>query len=754
MIFQETSWKPLASSLTLLPWISGLIVSGVFSASPVFAQSIIQDSATTLLNGGADCSGSCSITGGTLNDTSLIHTFKTFNVDTGATVTFDDPGVVNIIGRVTTIDPNNLSTINGTLAVSGAANLFLINPNGLIFGTDAALNISGDFIASTAENVVFDSTVMNSEDPTVVPLLTLSTPIGLQLGTNSGDIIVNTPTGSGGFARLGGIHGQTLAFVGRNVELTPGAEIQVFDLAGPSGGAIQLTATEAITLTGGTIENGLVGDGDGSNRIILDAPTVSLTGGTQVILGSFGTGELGQIDVNADTLLIDNTDSPRGDFIGIASVFGSTASGGDINIQTDNVRLINGGGIFSRTLGSGDSGNVSIQNTGTVEVSGFSDNGPSNISTTTSITRNPSDGSIISFDTGSGGSVAIDTAHLIVTRGGQIVSGTQTTGDAGSVSINASESVRLEGNTPDGRSGLFANALFQAGSGGDVIVDTPYLSLRDGATINVSNSPSSPTSPVPSGMGAAGSIRVQGTEIILLDSQSVLTADSVDGGGANIDLEADAIVLKNGSLITTSATGNATGGNINLDVSTLLAIGDSDITANAINNFGGKISITAAAILGAEFRTVLTPDNDITAFSEQGTEFSGQVLLVTPEIDPTQGVVVLPQVLVSSETIQAACGLQGDNTFVVSGQGGVPQSARHVLRGETVWQDLRWGSNITQNTFEDKSLTDEALNTEAIDQNIVLLEAQDWSINENSQVELISSITNGFEHMSLGCIGS
>ena len=752
MISREISWTPCIVSRTLLPWISGLAIIGIFSDYPASAQSIVQDSAVTLLNGGTSCSGSCTITGGTLNDSSLIHTFQTFNVDTAANVTFDDPGVENIIGQITTIDPSNLSTINGTLTVNGSANLFLINPNGIIFGTDAALDISGSFIASTAENVVFDSALINSGDPTVVPLLTLSTPIGLQLGVNSKDIVVNTPTGTNGFARLGGLHGQTLAFVGRNVELMPGAEIQVFDILGPSGGAIQLTATEAITMTGGTVENGLVGNGDGSNRIILDAPTVSLTGGTQVILGSFGTGELGRIDVNADTLMIDNTDSPRGDFIGIASVFGSTASGGDINIQTDNIRLVNGGRIFSRTLGSGDSGNVNIQNTGTIEVAGFSDNGPSNIAATTSITRNPSDGSILSLDTGSGGQVVIDTTRLIVTGGGQIVTGTQTTGDAGNVTIHASESVTLEGNTPDGRSGLFANALFQSGSGGNVTVNTPYLKLQGGATINVSNSPSSPTSPVPDGAGAAGNIVVQGAEVILLDNQSLLTADTVDGGRANIDLGADAIVLKNGSLITTSATGNATGGNIDLETGVILAIGNSDITANAVNNFGGKITVNAGAILGAEFRTVLTPDNDITAFSEQGAEFSGQVVLITPEIDPTQGAIALPQTVVNKEQIRAACGPQGDNTFVASGRGGVPQHASQMLRGETVWQDLRWSNVITKNTPEIQPSTNEAANTEAINTETALLEAQGWAIDENGQVELISGILNSSEQNTLGCL--
>lgn len=753
MISWDFFGKTRAASFELVLWISGFATSVIFSGYPALAQSIIQDSTTTLLNGGSSCSGACIITGGTANDGNIIHSFQRFNVDTGTTVIFDDPGVVNIIGKITAIAPENLSTIDGILAVNGTANLFLLNPNGIIFGPDAALDIPGSFIASTAENVIFDPAVINSGRPDIVPLLTLSVPVGLQMGTTSKDIVVSTPTGAGGFARLGGLHGQTLAFIGRNVELTPGAEVQVFDILGPSGGVLHLQATEALTMTGATVENGLVGHGEGRNRVILDAPTISLTGGTQVILGSFGSGELGQIDVNADTLIIDSTNSPRADFIGTASVFGSTASGGDINIQTENIRLVNGGSIFSNTLGAGEGGKVSVQNTETVEVVGFSDGGPSSIAATAIVPINFSNGSILSRDTGAGGEVIIDTARLTVVNGGQIVTGTQTTGDAGDVTIYASESVTLAGNTSDGRSGLFANALFESGAGGNVMVTTPYLTLKDGATINVSNSPSSSTSQIPLGTGAAGNIVVQDARIVLLDDHSLLTADTVDGGGANINLEADAVVLKNGSLITTSATGRATGGNIDIEAGVLLATGNSDITANAINSFGGKISVDARGILGAEFRSELTSDNDITAFSQQGVNFSGQVRLITSGIDPIQGAIALPQTLANKEQIQAVCGPQTNNAFVASGRGGLPEDATQVLRGNSIWQDLRWDNEITRNAPEvQTSPRPEILSQELGVTDAVLIEAQGLAIDENGQVELISTVNNEVEHGFTDCL--
>ena len=91
--------------------------------------------------------GTFDITGGTQKGANLFHSFEKFNVHSGESAVFNDSGIGNTIGRVTGGD---YSWINGTLK-SGAENLYLMNPAGMMFGPGVSLNLTGSFHVTTAD---------------------------------------------------------------------------------------------------------------------------------------------------------------------------------------------------------------------------------------------------------------------------------------------------------------------------------------------------------------------------------------------------------------------------------------------------------------------------------------------------------------------------------------------------------------------------------------------------------------------------
>ncbi len=178
------------------------------------------------------------ITGGSQVGNNLFHSFSRFSLPTGGFAIFNNVlDVQNIFSRVTGGFPSN---IDGMIQANGSANLFLINPNGIIFGPNAQLNIGGSFFATTANSLKFaDGTELNTSLSQTPPLLTVSVPIGLQYG-QPGAIAVQG-------AHLSVQPSQTLALIGGEVALSGGtlsAESGRVELGGVAGvGTVGLTAT-------------------------------------------------------------------------------------------------------------------------------------------------------------------------------------------------------------------------------------------------------------------------------------------------------------------------------------------------------------------------------------------------------------------------------------------------------------------------------------------------------------------------------
>lgn len=186
------------------------------------------------------------IEGGAIRGNNLFHSFGQFNVGEGQGAFFTNPaGIERIFTRA---EESSRSEIFGRLGVLGNADLFSINPNGIIFGANAQLSVGGSFLATTASGVKFDDgTFFNAKNPQSLPLLTINVPLGLQLEPNAGSIVNRSQFDSGILPNVFGspfgllvAPEKTLALVGGEVRLeggnltSPGGRIELGSVADTS----------------------------------------------------------------------------------------------------------------------------------------------------------------------------------------------------------------------------------------------------------------------------------------------------------------------------------------------------------------------------------------------------------------------------------------------------------------------------------------------------------------------------------------
>ncbi|MBN4004280.1 filamentous hemagglutinin N-terminal domain-containing protein [Nostoc sp. LPT] len=134
------------------------------------------------------------ITGGATRQINLFHSFQEFNISEGRGAYFFSPSadIQNILARVTGSNSSEIfgqlatfQIINGSIAGSNA-NLFLINPNGIVFGKNASLNVQGSFVGTTANGIQFGNQgVFSATNPQAVPLLSQCSRCGWREHQNS-----------------------------------------------------------------------------------------------------------------------------------------------------------------------------------------------------------------------------------------------------------------------------------------------------------------------------------------------------------------------------------------------------------------------------------------------------------------------------------------------------------------------------------------------------------------------------------------
>ncbi|WP_292706598.1 MULTISPECIES: S-layer family protein [unclassified Nostoc] len=761
----------------------------------------------------------------------LFYSFSNFSVPTGGSATFDltnTPNITTIFSRVTGRNVSNIDGLIRTINSNNSVSLFLMNPSGIIFGQNAKLDIGGSFISTTANSIKFsDGSEFSAVNPTSPSILTISVPIGLQMGSNPAPITVQgnghqltaanpnvpvtfsaTPTGlqvkpgqtlgliggnlnfTGGTltAKQGqvataaiasgqvgltasaqgwdfdysgvssfrdvqlaqqsmldasGIGGGRIQVQGANVSLTDGSTLLIQSFGLLPGGGIQVRATDTVNIQGSTPNETIVSGlrinqlGElGGGSIKIDTRRLSLQQGGEIRTQNYAKGASSDVQINATESLaiIGFTPLTRRNSNITTRSFGAGASGA-ITITSGDMTLLNGGGFAALAFSTGKAGNVTANVDRTLLIKG----------TEPTLVQRSGIASA-SVVTGNAGQVLVNAQRINIQAGGRISSSASAQGNGGSLTVNASESITVQGkgnglldySSIDASVIIFDKAFQRlynlppvpSGASGNVTLTTPQLNIIDGGVVGVRND----------GTGNAGNLLVN-ADTIDLNRQGRITATTRSGEGGNLYLQANSLILQHNSSITATASGNGNGGNVTINAPVIVGFENSDIIANALQGRGGNIQINTQGIFGLKYRDRLTPENDITASSEFGV--NGIVQINNIGVDPSSGLVELPVNLVdSSQQIATGCSSTNGSSFVATGRGGIPQNPTQEVRSDRTWYDIRDISAYRKTS---------SVTAQMPPSSEVLVQATGWHRNADGKIELITDKSNVQVQQALNC---
>jgi filamentous hemagglutinin family protein len=534
---------------------------------------------------------------GQIRGGNLFHSFGLFNVLTGESASFTGPGSINnIIGRVT---GGQRSVVDGLIRSEIAgANLFLLNPAGVLFGPNASLDVKGSFHVSTADYLKFADGAMFHADLARQSVLTTApvsafgflrqNPAGIDVVQSSLQVPEN----------------QTLSLIGGNINVigdpfftsqgiptlfAPAGEIQLASIASP--GEVPLAVQDLNVSTFGRLGEINIfnaafldasGNGGGhvvirggrllvgSSRVFADnAGDVDGTGlgvdvniaddafitGSVITTDSFGAGRARDLRITSDTLLVDN-------FSLIGSRPFASGNGGNVTINVDSLTLTNGALISNVTFGPGNAGRVQVTATDTVSLSGIEAGRTGILAITTSI--------------GDGGDVVIEAKNVIVGGQAQISASTFASGNSGTVRVTATDDVNLDSNGIGG-GGIFAVANNgSTGNAGGVLVEAKNVTVTGGATIFSGTF----------GPGNGGTVQVTATETVSLNgggsSVAASNASASTGSAGGVIVEAKNVTVNDQAQISSASFGTGNGGSIRVTAADTVSLDSSGlITASS-----------------------------------------------------------------------------------------------------------------------------------------------------------------------------
>ncbi|MDM8549900.1 filamentous hemagglutinin N-terminal domain-containing protein [Desulfobacterales bacterium HSG2] len=565
----------------------------------------------------------------------LFHSFSRFSIGAGETATFAGPASVrNIISRVTGGD---LSRIDGKLrsAVFGA-DLYLMNPAGVVFGPDASLDISGSFYATTAdylrlgENERFyampvEGEVLSSAPPTAFGFLD-ETAAGITFegkGGVTGEDRDGNPTG------LTVLEGERITLIGGDIEIrgtydendksplgnlsAPEGRIEMAAVASPGEAVLtesgpDVSSFEKLGETRLSDYAGITTSGEGSGNIFIRSGEFFADNGAEITADTSGDKDGGVTDIQADTISLTRNSRIFSDTKGngtSGSIFlratgsvnisdskvyadatgegADTGSAGAVSVEAEQISLSYGGAVSSETYGKSSGGSVTLRAGDSVSIS----EGGKIFARTT--------GEETDTDAGAGGTILIQAKEVSLSGGGsEVSSDTYKDGRGGNITIsgpgeNLADSVRIS----DG-SAIYAGTS-GAGDGGTVSVETKNLFITEGGMID---SKSVTTEGESYAEGKGGSILVRASEGISLENAgNITTSTSGPGGAGTIRLETGRLDLGTDASISSASTSAHDGGDagtVFISASNLVRLSDnSEITTLAEDAGKGGITVEA-----------------------------------------------------------------------------------------------------------------------------------------------------------------
>ncbi|NEO72214.1 filamentous hemagglutinin N-terminal domain-containing protein [Moorena sp. SIO3H5] len=569
----------MASSLTLLHFIPS-------TSNQAHAQSNIVPDDTLGANGSvvipdASVKGLPAelIEGGVQQGVNLFHSFDQFNVGQGLRVYLANPaGIENILSRVTGMNP---SDIQGTLGVDGAANLFLLNPNGIIFGSNASLDVEGSFVGSTANAIAWgDDGYFSATEPESSRLLTIN-PGALffnQVASVSGNIINTGTLAVGKDFTLSGLNldlqGQLSA--GGNLTLSAMETLKIRDsialpFVAAAGGKLLLEGNQRVDILALTDpDSGLFSLGD---MVLRSANPIS----GDAHYWSGGNFSIEDIDGS-----LGNLSSPRGSII---------RSAGDVSFNSydgASLQIFAGGSVTVdnvKITGSDPTNNiqetVTLSNGTTISIDGSTRPtldiraGTKDIGNPSAITGNPNLNQLELSKAPTTANIKIGEV-IIEPPNGQVFITNQY--ESNSVVTGSIEVTTI-------------NTSSEVGNAGDVIIDSGKDIILIGTNTDNQGLIFADTS----GPGQGGQIKLVANQEILLSDRFFLSSDTFDSGnGGEITIEAESVTV-DGAVLGTRTSGEGDAGSVSIKTKRLQVLDGGRVSTNTFaQGDAGNVTINGS----------------------------------------------------------------------------------------------------------------------------------------------------------------